>query len=277
MTETAPRPLPPPLARCGRVGADRRSHRGHELSGNAAAPPRHALPAALDHPDRAPVPVLLDGADRDQTGRAAAQPRQVQSVLDLDADVQAHREAAVRDELSAMAVEHHARRGRRDDPLHRRQRARRLCDRAPALPRRAVGRRRDLPRLSGAAVDPVHPAVDRRVPVRPVRHAVRAHPHLSDHPHPVLDLAADGLFQDHPVRARGMRADRRRQPLADPHQDRPAARGARPDLGLHLLFHAVLERVHLRAHVHLFDPATRRCRSRSSTSSSTATSTAGAR
>ncbi len=37
--------------------------------------------------------------------------------------------------------------------------------------------------------------------VRPVRHAVRADPHLSDHPDPVLDLAADGLLQDHPVRA----------------------------------------------------------------------------
>ena len=60
-------------------------------------------------------------------------------------------------------------------------------------------------------------------------------------------------------------------------QDRPAAGGARADLGVHLLLHAVLERVHLRAHLHLGEPATRRCRSRSSTSSSTATSIAGAR
>jgi hypothetical protein len=58
-----------------------------------------------------------------------------------------------------------------------------------------------------------------------------------------------GLFQDHPVRAGRMRADRRRQPLADPDQDRAAAGDPGPDLGVHLLLHAVLERVHLRAHL----------------------------
>ena len=139
------------------------------------------------------------------------------------------------------------------------------------------GRRTDLPRLSGAAVDPVHSARDRRVPVRPVRLAAGADPDLSDHPDPVLDLAVDGLFQDHSVRAGGMRADRRRQPLADPDQDRAAAGDPRPDLGLHLLLHAVLERVHLRADLPAIDARTRRCRSRSSTNSSTATSIAGAR
>ena len=46
---------------------------------------------------------------------------------------------------------------------------------------------------------------------------------------------------------------------------------------VHLLLHAVLERVHLRADLHHLDRRTRRCRSRSSTSSSTATSIAGAR
>ena len=60
----------------------------------------------------------------------------------------------------------------------------------------------------------------------------------------------DGLLQDHPLRARRVRADGRRQPLADPHQDRAAARGAGADLGLHLLPDAVLERVHLRADLH---------------------------
>ena len=50
-----------------------------------------------------------------------------------------------------------------------------------------------------------------------------------------------------------------------------------PDLGLHLLLHAVLERVHLRADVPVNRRRTRPCRSRSSTSSSTATSIAGAR
>ena len=90
--------------------------------------------------------------------------------------------------------------------------------------------------------------------VRPVRLADGAGADLSDHPDPVLDLAADGLFQDHSVRARGMRADRRREPLADPDQDHPAARRARPDLGRHLLAHAVLERIHLRADLHFRRP-----------------------
>ena len=39
------------------------------------------------------------------------------------------------------------------------------------------------------------------------------------------------------------------QPLADPDQDRAAAGDPRADLGVHLLLHAVLERVHLRAHL----------------------------
>ena len=54
-----------------------------------------------------------------------------------------------------------------------------------------------------------------------------ADPHLSDLPHPVLHLAADGLFPLDPLRARGMRAGRRRLALADPDQDHPAAGGAR--------------------------------------------------
>ena len=50
----------------------------------------------------------------------------------------------------------------RHHPVDHRQRAGGLRDRAAALSRRAMGRRRDLPGLSGAAVDPVHPARDRR-------------------------------------------------------------------------------------------------------------------
>ena len=60
-------------------------------------------------------------------------------------------------------------------------------------------------------------------------------------------------------------------------QDRAAARRPGPDLGFHLLLHAVLERIHLRADIPAVRCRTRRCRSRSSTNSSTATSTAGAR
>ncbi len=40
---------------------------------------------------------------------------------------------------------------------------------------------------------------------------------------------------------------------ADPGEDRPAARGAGPDLGRDLRLHAVVERVHLCAHLHLVE------------------------
>jgi hypothetical protein len=80
--------------------------------------------------------------------------------------------------------------------------------------------------------------------------AVRADPHLPDDPDSVLDLALDGLLQNHPLRARRVRADGRRQPLADPRQDRAAAGRAGADLGQHLLPDAVLERIHLRADLH---------------------------
>jgi hypothetical protein len=49
-----------------------------------------------------------------------------------------------------------------------------------------------------------------------VRHAARADPHVPDVPDPVLHVAPDGLLQVDPARARGMRADRRREPAADP-------------------------------------------------------------
>ena len=60
-----------------------------------------------------------------------------------------------------------------------------------------------------------------------------------------------GYFKLDPLRARGMRADRRRDALADPGQDHPAAGDPGPDLGRHLRLHAVVERVHLRADLHL--------------------------
>ena len=74
----------------------------------------------------------------------------------------------------------------------------------------------DLPRLSRAAVDPVHPARLHRLQGRHLRHQAGADPHLPDLPDPVLHLAADGLLPHHPVRARGKRAGRRRHALADP-------------------------------------------------------------
>ena len=129
------------------------------------------------------------------------------------------------------------------------QRARRLCDRAAALQGLALRRHEHLPRLPRAAVDPVHSARDDRLQAQPLRHAARADPHLPDVPDPVLHVAPDGLLQVDPLRARGMRADRRRVALADPDEDHPAARGAGPHLRGHLRVHAVLERVHLRADV----------------------------
>ena len=96
MTDTTAATADRPRARAQRAGA-RRSPRGHELSASAAAAAGHALSAARHHRHRAAVPVLLDGADRDQAGRAAARPGQVQSVLDHGADAQAHLQAAVRD------------------------------------------------------------------------------------------------------------------------------------------------------------------------------------
>src|ERR1700757_730467 len=51
-----------------------------------------------------------------------------------------------------------------------------------------------------------------------------------------------GYFKTIPVRAGELRVDHGPQPLADPDQDRAAAVGAGPDLGLHLLLHPVLER-----------------------------------
>ena len=122
----------------------------------------------------------------------------------------AQHQAAVRDRLSALADEHDGGRGRRHLPVDVRQRAGRLCDRAPALQGRAACRPGDLSGLSGAAVDPVHSARHAGLPVRPVRQPAGADPDLSDLPDAVLHLAADRLLQVDPVRAGGMRADRRR-------------------------------------------------------------------
>jgi multiple sugar transport system permease protein len=72
---------------------------------------------------------------------------------------------------------------------------------------------RHLPRLSGAALDPVHSAGHRDRAVRPVRLADGADPGVSDLPGAVLHLAPDRLFQVDPVRAGGMRAGGRRDAL----------------------------------------------------------------
>src|ERR1700678_504811 len=48
-----------------------------------------------------------------------------------------------------------------------------------------------------------------------------------------------------------MRADRRRNAPTDPMEDHSAASGSRPDLSRHFRLHAVLERVYLRADLHI--------------------------
>ena len=60
------------------------------------------------------------------------------------------------------------------------------------------------------------PLGGRAAVARAVQHALGADADVSDVPDPVLHVAADGLLPDDPVRARGMRADRRRDALADP-------------------------------------------------------------
>ncbi len=163
----------------------------------------------------------------------------------------------------ALADDHDGDRGRLHLPVGVLQRAGRLCDRAPALQGRAACRAGDLSGVSGAAVDPVHSAGHAGLPVRAVRQSGGADPDLPDVPGAVLHLAADRLFQVDPVRAGGMRADRRRVAVADPAADHAAAGGAGADLRGHLRLHAVVERVHLRAGVHPDRPTRRPCRWRS--------------
>ena len=74
-------------------------------------------------------------------------------------------------------------------------------------------RHRHLHHLPGAADAAVHSARRHHPQLPARRHAVGADPDLSDLPHSVLHLAADGLFQGDPARARGMRAHRRRDAL----------------------------------------------------------------
>src|SRR5258708_3914617 len=82
-----------------------------------------------------------------------------------------------------------------DHPAAVGEHAGRVCDRAAALSGQSLCGLGDLSRLSGAAVDPVHSAGDRRGPVRPVRQSLGADPGLPDLPGAVLHLAPDRLFQ----------------------------------------------------------------------------------
>ena len=157
----------------------------HGLSRDAVAQARDDLSAAGRLPVRAAVPVLLDG-DHVGEARPRAAVAHRQPVLGARADAGALRQAAVPHLVPGVDVEHGAGLGGRHLLLARLLGVRRLRDRAAALLRRQAGRPVDLPRLPGAAVDPVHPAGGDRLPARPVRHALGADPHLPDVPDPVL-------------------------------------------------------------------------------------------
>ena len=92
------------------------------------------------------------------------------------------------------------------------------------------------------------------------RHALVADPDLPDVPDPVLHLADDGLLQDDPEGARGVRAHRRRLALAGDALHHHSRGDAGHPVGRHLRLHAVVERVHLRAGVPVDRPSRRRCR-----------------
>ena len=160
---------------------------------------------------RAAVPVLLDGGHRPEVERGALQLQGLQPALGPFADAGQHQQAPVRDRLSALAD------GRpwawpspRPSSPSFASRARRLRHPAPALPGQQLAGPRHLPRLPGPALDPVHPAGDHGLQPRPLRQPAGADPDLPHLPDPVLHLAPDRLLQVDPLRARGMRADRRR-------------------------------------------------------------------
>ncbi len=179
--------------------------------------------------------------------------------------------------LSAVAVEHDVCRGRRHHPVDRRQRAGGLCHRAAALSRRAMGRR-------AIFLAYLVPPSILFIPLATVvfQYGLFDTPFALILTYPTILIPFStwllmGYFKTIPFEleecalidgaSRWQILTKIVLPLAIPG----------PDLGLHLLLHAVLERVHLRADLPAPRPRTRRCRSRSSTSSSTATSIAGAR
>src|SRR6185295_1459847 len=118
-----------------------------------------------------------------------------QPVLDYLADDRAYQAPLVQYRLSDLAQDDDVRGDRFDLPVAVRLDAGGLRDRAFALPRQPLRGAGHLPRLSRAALDPVHPAGHRDRAVRPVRLANGADPGVSDLPGAVLHLAPDRLFQ----------------------------------------------------------------------------------
>ena len=183
------------------------------LPGHPDEPLGDHLPADPAVPVRAAVPVLLDGDHRVQAERGAAVARR-QSVLGHQPDAGALQQAALRDTtipiwlstrcwFAVLATA--SRWSPRCWPPMR-------SSGCASAARRSVGSPIFLAYLV-PPVDPVHPAGASCCIPRASQHPLGADLHLSDLPDPVLHLAADGLLQVHPVRAGGVRADRRRHAL----------------------------------------------------------------
>ena len=134
LTPRARRPKPA-------VGRTRRGrHRGHELPGVAAAADGDALSAAVLILIVLLFPFYWMALTAIKPDEQLLDHGQLQSVLDLDADAQAHQQAAVRDAtIRCGSGTRCTWRFAATDPVAVRQRAGGLCDRAAALSRCADG------------------------------------------------------------------------------------------------------------------------------------------
>ena len=179
---------------------------------DAAAQLRHDLPAAARLPVRAAVPVLLDGRSP-RSSRTTSCCRAPAIRSGSSAPTLAHFDKLLfHTAYPAVAVEHGAGVGGRDLHLAGLLGVRRLRDRAAALQRLQAGGPVDLPGLPGAALDPVHSRWPRSSTSSAC--STRRWALILTYPTfliPFSHLAADGLLPLDPVRAGGMRADRRRQ------------------------------------------------------------------
>src|SRR5216684_2816632 len=206
------------------------------------------LPSARRFRLHAAVPVLLDAGNDLPAGCRVVSPvdgAELHAVLDRASHFGPHQVPVHRDAVRHLDGQHAVHRARLHRDLAVLRPARGLCAVAPEISVRRQPRHRHLRDLSGAADAAVHPARRHHPQLSSRRHAVGAHPHLSDLPDSVLHLAAHGLFQGDPARTRGMCAHRRRHALESHGLHHLPDRGAGHPFGRDLRFHAVLERIHL--------------------------------
>src|SRR5207247_4877860 len=97
----------------------------------------------------------------------------------------------------------------------------------------------------------VHSAGRDGLQARALRHAAGADPDVPHFSDSVLYVAADGLFQEHSVRARGMRADRWGEPAPDPGEDHSAPGDTRAHFRRHLRLQDLMERINLSPEVRI--------------------------